>query len=160
MEFYGTTTRRGHVAVTAWRYNESTGLWERGWRNEYPNLVVNGGLDLLARAVESNAVDTQITYLALGSSATAAAATDTALGSEQFRKQVTAYTTGITTGEVTVTTYIAPGEANAFTINEFGWFAEDATGTANSGTMVARVVQNETKNNTIALQIDRTDTFS
>lgn len=160
MYFHGTVTRRAHIAVTKWRKNPSTGLWERGTVSRFPNLVVNSGLDLLARAIESNAIDTQITYLALGSDATAAAPGDTTLGNEQFRKQVTAYTTGVSTGEVTTTAYVSPGEANGFSIEEFGWFAEDATATADSGTLVARVAQSETKNNTIALQVDRTDTFS
>lgn len=158
MNFSGILKRRAAIAVTEWRQTPS-GLWERGPVNRFTNLVVDTGLDLYARAVQSNAVKTQMTYVALGSSATVAAAGDTLLGSEQFRKQVTDYTIGAA-GEITTTVYIAPGEANAFSIEEFGWFAENATATANTGTLVARVAQSQTKNNQTALQIDRTDTFT
>lgn len=159
MEFYSSIKWRGQIAVTPLRRNEA-GVWvPSGPKEEFPNLIVNGGLDLIAAALESSAATTQINYFALGNDNTAAAATDTQLGAEQFRKLVTSYTTGVTTGEIVTTGYVAPAEANSFTIEEIGWFV-GGTATANSGTMFARVVYNRTKTASEALQIDRTDTFT
>lgn len=127
---------------------------------EFENMVMNVGKNL-ARDVLSGAVtDGQIKYLALGNSATAVANTQTQLVAEQFRKLVTQRSTP-GTGQVKTVTYVAPQEAVSFTINEIGWFAgASATGAANSGIMVSRVLYNRVKTNIEALQIERTDSFS
>lgn len=157
MEFYGVWKRRGNIAVTPWR--KVDGVWRPGDSDLFPNLITDDGKNMLARAVESNAIDTQITYVALGNVNTPVAATDSTLpgSGEFFRKQVTAYT--VASDQVTTTAYISPGEANQQIYN-IGWFAEDATGTAESGTMVAAVDYSRLKDNTEALQIDRVDTFA
>lgn len=130
---------------------------------ELDNLIVDTGLNMMRRALRNGTEKTQILYTALGSDNTAVASSDTTLGSEQFRKQVTAQSLA-GTGALTTTTYIAPAEANTFTIYELGWYAGTATGTTDSGVLVARVVLSGgaeiTKDDTQALQIDRTDTFS
>lgn len=146
-------TWKGRIKVTTF-YKDGTTEVE-----EFDNLIVNTGLNMMRRALKNGDEKTQILYVALGSDATAPAATDTTLGSEQFRKQVTAYSNA-GTGALTTTIYIAPGEANTFTIEEIGWFAGSATGTADTGTLVSRVNYSKAKTDAEALQIDRTDTFS
>jgi hypothetical protein len=162
MEFYTKSKWRGMIAVTRIRKNPFTGEWQKGVREEFSNLVVDSGLDLFALSLTSDNIKTQIKYFALGSDNTAPAAGDTDLASEQFRKPITTYTTGLNVGETVTTGYVAPSEANSgdFTIGEIGWFAGSATIAANSGAMIARVVYNRAKTSGEALQIDRTDTFS
>ena len=156
---YGVWKRRVQVFATVWKKN-AAGMWEAGPPEAFSNLIVDIGLDLFAASIGSNAVNTQITHVALGSDATGAGASDTTLGAEEFRKQITAYTTGLATGEVTTTSYIGPAEANTFTINEVGWFV-GATAAADSGTLVARTTAyTKTKTNQEAIQIDRVDTFT
>lgn len=160
MDFYSPTIWKGQITVTPLRQNDE-GLWvPAGEGDTFPNLVVDSGLDLIASSLENGVnVDTQINYFALGTDNTTEAPGDTSLGAEAFRKLVTAYTTGVTTGQIITTGYVAPSEANGFQIEEIGWFA-GATATTDSGTLMARVVYQRQKVASEALQIDRTDTFS
>jgi hypothetical protein len=162
MEFYTKRKWRGRVAVTPLRKNPWSGDWQKGPREEFPNLIVDAALDLFALSLSTNNTNTQIDYVALGSDGTAPAAGDVALGSEGFRKIITAYTVGLSVGGIITTGYISPAEANSdsFTIEEIGWFAGAATVTPGSGTLIARVNYNRAKTAGEALQIDRTDTFS
>lgn len=124
------------------------------------NLITDVGKNLLRDALQDSTFDAEIHYIALGGSSTAPAAGDTTLVDEQFRKQVTSQEAGSSAGEVVTTTYIAPGEANGFTIEEIGWFAGDgASGTADSGVLIARVLYSRAKNAEESLQIERTDTI-
>jgi hypothetical protein len=95
--------------------------------------------------------------MAWGTDTTAAAATDTALGSESSRKQVTKHTDG-STGAVTITTILTSNDANGVSIGEFGLFGGAATGTADSGTMIARVVWSpaHAKSDQESIQVDWT----
>lgn len=84
------------------------------------------------------AANPKITYAAIGTSSTAPTVNDTKLGAETFRKKVTTYTNGTSTGEVIISMYLAPGEAVGVTIAEVGFFGGTATGSVNSGTLLAR----------------------
>ena len=80
----------------------------------------------------------QIKYLAFGTGTTPAAASDTALETEVFRKQVTQQSYP-STGTVRTIVALTDTEAN-FTIREIGVFAgPDASSTAGSGTLLSRV---------------------
>jgi len=124
---------------------------------KFKNLITDIGLDSLVQAFSGN--DTKIKYVALGNDDTAPANSDTKLGNELFRKAVTKYTVG-TTGKLTTQVYIAPGEANSFTIKEIGWFAGAATSEKDTGTMIARVLYSHAKNDKESLLIERTDTLA
>jgi hypothetical protein len=63
------------------------------------------------------------------------------------------------TNKMTTITVIAPAEANV-NITELAWFGSDATSTANSGTMIARVAYTRAKNSGESLQVNRQDTFA
>lgn len=124
----------------------------------FHNLITTAGRNLLRLGFRGD--DVKIKYLGLGSGTTAPAIGQTALVTEQFRKAVTAYSTPAT-GSLKTTTYIAPSEANTFTIQEIGWFAgAGATSAASSGVMIARVLYTRTKTNLESIQVDRTDLFT
>lgn len=126
---------------------------------EFENLITNVGLNLLISTLAGE-TDAEIKYIALGNNDTAPANTDTKLGNEFFRKLVTKQESG-GTGKIITTTYIAPGEANDYTIKEIGWFAGvNATSTKDSGIMIARVLYTKAKNNKESLIIERTDTLA
>ncbi|SRR6266571_9050753 len=113
--------------------------------------ITNSGLNLLRDGV-SGANTPKITYVALGTSSTAPAATDTQLGAESFRKAVTSYTNGASTGEVLINMYLGPGDDVGDSIAEVGFFGGNATGTANSGVLLAHGLYSHTKLGTESIQ--------
>jgi len=126
---------------------------------ELENIITDAGKNLLRGFLDGTVTDGAIKYVALGASSTTPAAGDTQLGDERFRKQVTKQETG-SAGVLDTTVYIAPYEANDFIIEEIGWFAgANATETANSGVMIARVLYSRAKTELESLQIVRTDTI-
>lgn len=128
-------------------------------RTSFRNLITSAGRNLMRDLLRAAVSDGAIKYVALGSGATAPAASDTQLATEEFRKAVTDRDTpGI--GQVLTTLFVATTEANAFTTREIGWFAgSGATATVNSGVLVARVLYERAKTNLETIQIDRTDTL-
>lgn len=98
----------------------------------------------------------KIKYFAFGTGTTPAATSDTQLVSEQYRKQLTTLDNP-TPGTVQSVVSLGTGEAN-FTITEIGVFCgPDATGTANSGTLLSRVNLTIYKNDSLVVDIVRTD---
>jgi len=127
-------------------------------RVERTNLIVNVGLNMVRDALDTAAFDAEIKRVALGTSNTAPAMTDTQLGAEIFRKVVTSTSTPAV-GQLQTVWYIAPAEAVA-AIEEIGWFAGVAAGAAaNSGILVARVLYPRNKTALESIQIERTDSF-
>lgn len=125
---------------------------------ELENLVTNAARNALREALRSP-TDVAIRFVALGSGTATPAVTDTQLQAEQFRKVVTRQETGAV-GELITTMFVAPFEANAFVINEIGWFAgPGATAAANSGILIARVLWTRAKNDRESVQIERRDTI-
>lgn len=123
---------------------------------EIKNIITNLGLGMLAKAL-IGAGSCEIKYLAIGSSATAVAANQTKLGSETARF---ALASSSVSGVVATTVFnILSGEGNG-TIREIGIFGGDnATGEADSGTMLSRVLWSHTKTSSEEITITRTDTF-
>jgi hypothetical protein len=98
--------------------------------------VTDAGVNLWRNA-DRGADNSLITYVALGTSNTAPAASDTKLGNEVFRKAVTSYTNGLT-GEILVTGYFSSTDAVGVNIAEIGFFGgANASSAANSGTLIA-----------------------
>lgn len=95
------------------------------------NLVVNAGLNLIRDLLDGDAV-AGITHLAVGTGTVAVTASDTALGSEQFRDTVTSRTSNAQ--QLVVSYYLGSGSANGNTLTEAGLFNAAA-----AGTMFARV---------------------
>lgn len=125
----------------------------------FKNLITNAGTNLMRDALGGYVTDAKIKYVAVGTSSTAPAATDTQLGAEVFRKAVTTVDNTVGTGQLLTTMYLSPQDANVG-IQEIGWFAgSSATATANSGVMVARVLYAHTHTNLESITIRRTDTL-
>ena len=127
---------------------ELANTYTKGWLNAIRNAWKNAGL-----------ADLQIKYMAWGSNNTAESASHTKLIAEFGRKQITSQAEGLD-GELVTTVYVSPEEGNESTIEELGWFGgEDATGTKDSGIMVARVLYSRAKTNLESLDIVRTDSM-
>ncbi len=124
------------------------------------NMITDAGLNYMRDLLDGSInPPTEIRYIAFGSSNAPLAASDTKLGNEFFRKQVTKQELP-GTGQVASTVYIAPYEANQ-QIEEIGVFAgPDATAAKDSGVLIARVLWSHLKTELESLQIVRTDTIS
>jgi hypothetical protein len=103
---------------------------------EYHNLTVNSGLDLIRDFFYGDAVE-PLNFFAVGTGTTAEAETDTQLVTEVHRDQFTKKTK-ITHG-VEFQYYLSSTTANGNVISEAGLFGNGATATANTGIMYARV---------------------
>lgn len=103
------------------------------------NLVVTAGLTLLANRIADATPDSGclVNYIAVGTGVTAPAAGNTTLVTENARKQVASRTNSAAVAAIS-TTFNA-GEVPTSTIGELGLFI-DGTASANSGTLLARVL--------------------
>lgn len=126
-----------------------------------PNLIMDVGLNMLRDLINGTISDGEIKYIALGSSTTAPITTQTTLVAEQFRKAVTSQTVMAGVGSLETLGYIAESEGNSFKTEEIGWFAGvAASGTANTGIMVARILYSRQKTALEIWSIIRVDTFN
>ena len=100
-------------------------------------VYTNDGHNLM-RDGAKGAASPVITYVALGTGTNAATINDHTLQTEVFRKKVSSYTNGTNPGEVHIDLYLAPGDAVNVPIAEVGFFGGNASGTANSGTILCR----------------------
>lgn len=101
-------------------------------RSRLHNLVVLAGRNLIRDLLHGDAV-AGLTHFGVGTSATAVAASDTALGAQVLRDTLTQKTKN--SAELIVTYYLASGSANGNTLREAGLFNAGA-----GGSMYARVV--------------------
>ena len=145
-------TLRPRVNVTIDVQDAITGVLLH--RQRVHNLVVTAGRNLLRDFLNGDAV-TGLTHFAVGTDATAAAATDTTLGAEVFRDALTAKVED--TAKLTCRYYLASGDANGDTLAEAGLLTA-----AVAGTMYARVVLASTiaKTTSIAVTFTWELTFS
>jgi hypothetical protein len=102
----------------------------------------------LLRDGAKGAASPKISYAAIGTGSTTPTISDTRLSAEVLRKKITTYTNGASTGEVIISLYLAPGEAVGVTIAEVGFFGGNATGTVNSGVLLARGLYSPTHTKT------------
>jgi hypothetical protein len=120
------------------------------------NRIMDTVLSQLIGAMKASAPDLEIKYLALGDSSTAVTDTDTQLGNEVFRTAYATRTDGVT-GELKHNFVVLDNEAVG-TINEIGIFGgSTATSTANSGTLISRILWSRTKTPSEEIQFIRTD---
>lgn len=125
-----------------------------------PNLIEDVGLNMFRDILSGAITDGEIKYIALGAGADAPANGHTQLISEQFRKQITSQTNLAGAGVLETIGFIADTEANGIQVAEIGWFAgAGATGEANTGIMIARVLYNREKTNLESWTIRRVDTI-
>jgi hypothetical protein len=137
-----------NALLNAWRFDNQLTTINQTIRTQMLLGTYTGSLTAL-----------QIKYFALGTGTAAVSPSNTALGSEQYRKQITQITNP-STGVVQSVCSFGATEAN-FTITEIGVFCGPSAGsTSGSGTMLSRVLVNITKNSNIILNIIRTDTVT
>lgn len=116
----------------------------------YHNVIVQGfftGVFKLLNA--ATGADIHLTHMATGTGTGAALKTNTALGSESFRKALSSKS--YTTTQFIAKLSLGTTESN-FTIKEIGIFA-NATDTAGSGTLISRCLVDIAKNSNITYLI-------
>ena len=116
------------------------------------NMVVTAGKNSMADALRGTETNNQgiITYCALGTGITAPALADVKLQTELFRKLISVRS--VAANVATFQTFFTTSEAVG-TLKEAGLFGDNASGTADSGTLFCRVAINRTKsaNDTLTL---------
>ena len=120
--------------------------------------ITNAGLNLIRDAMINSSISSLVTYAAIGTGTSTPAVTDTSLANEVFRKQITGRAKGANVGECIITMYLSQADAINTNVQEFGFFGGAATGTANSGTLIARGLYNHTHTNqeTLTFNLDIT----
>jgi len=138
---------KGHVSIEV-IYDDHTEVIEQD------NIVVNTGRDRFAALItqDSSAFPS---HIAVGTDATAADLSDTALGTEVDRNAITV--DFASAGVATYKAYFSKSEANGNTIAEVGLFDQSS-----GGTMFCRSVLSSTvaKTSSIALNITWTITLA
>mgnify|MGYP001566021195 FL=1 len=118
----------------------------------FDNLVTTAGKQSTADHRRGTTANNKgiITYCAVGTGSTAPALADTTLQTEIGRKLISVRTVD---GKTAVfQTFFTTSEGNG-TLREAGLFGDDASGTANSGTLFCRVAINRTKSSSDTLTI-------
>lgn len=120
------------------------------------NRIMDVVLEQIIGIYKGDTPDLQIFYLALGTGNTAVTDSDTTLDTEIFRTPVTVQT-DIATGEILTTFTVLDTEAVG-NIKEIGIFGgTTATSSADTGTLVSRILWNKVKTNSEEIEFRRTD---
>jgi hypothetical protein len=120
------------------------------------NRILDAALDQFIKILQGTAPNMQIKYLAVGTGGNAISGSDTQLQTEIFRTPVTSQTK-TATGEVKTEFVIFNDEAIG-AIKEIGIFGgSSATGTANTGVLISRILWNFNKTADKEINIRRTD---
>lgn len=123
------------------------------------NQITTDGLKLKRDGFADSSLDTEIHYMGWGDDGTTPQLSDSQLGNELGRKQITSQT-AIADGDMQTTVYLAPYQANV-SIAELAWFAgADASGDPNTGVCIARTLLSFTKTNSESLTVDRVDSLA
>lgn len=120
------------------------------------NRLTNAALNKIINILDNIDPDLDIKYVAIGTSNAALNDTDTQLGAEIFRAQFD--TSDNTATGTFVTTFTVLDSEAVGDWEEIGIFCGDsATGTANTGTMLSRILFSRTKTALEEISITRTD---
>lgn len=116
------------------------------------NMFVTAGKNSLADSLRGTTANNKgiITYTALGTGITAPALADTTLQTELGRKLISVRS--VSANVATFQTYFGTSEVNG-TLREAGLFGDDASATANSGTLFCRAAINRTKTSSDTLTL-------
>lgn len=122
------------------------------------NMFVTAGKNSLADSLRGTTASNKgiITYCSLGTNSTAPALGNTQLGTEIFRKLVSVRT--VSANVASFQTFFTTSEGNG-TLREAGLFGDDASGTANSGTLFCHVAISRTKSSSDTLTLTWTITI-
>jgi len=143
MQNLETLKAKGHVAIVIQREDGSVET------KEIKNLVVSSGLNYIVSRMK-DATATAMSHMAVGAGTTAAAAGDTALGSELGRVALTSTT--VTTNTIT---YVAsfPAGTGTGAVTEAGIFNANVAGTLLCRTVFGVVTKNAGDSMTVTWQI-------
>jgi hypothetical protein len=126
--------------------------------SEYDNAITDVCLAMLAKRLGGAGNDCNITYIAVGTGAyPATPKTSTTLTTELARKTVTA--ASYSGAQTLITGFFGASEGNG-TLTEIGLFGEDASASADSGTMINHASITETKSSSETLTAEITISFS
>lgn len=146
---------KGSVLLEAWRGHPGSPQKETVRRVRKGNLITTRGLVVMARLISGTG--TEVTHIATGSDSSSPSLSDTSLGSEAYRDQVTQYQRS-GDGSVTMRLFIGAASANGTIIREAGLF-----NAASGGELIARVAFSATeeisKTSDITAQVTWTITF-
>lgn len=122
------------------------------------NLITNLFKEAIADSIRGTTANNRGigTYHGLGTGTTAPAISDTQLETEIFRKLISVR--DVAANVATFQTFFTTSEGNA-TLREIGLFGDDASGTANSGKLFARVAVNRVKSSNDTLTLLHTVTI-
>jgi len=124
------------------------------------NLVTTAGKVAILRRMGNIATKTSegmITYGAVGTATTVPVVADTTLGTELARKAVSV--SSIAGSQLTLRVFYTTAEANG-ALKEFGWFGEEATAAADTGTLFNHVLIDKTKTAAKTLTIEQIFEFA
>lgn len=118
----------------------------------YKNMFVTAGKNSLADALRGTTDNNKgiITYCSLGTSSTAPALGDTSLIAEIQRKLVSVRS--VAANVATFATFFTTAEGNG-TLREAGLHGDDASASANTGTLFCRAAINRTKSSSDTLSL-------
>lgn len=123
-------------------------------KNIITDVVLNKEIEILL----GNAPDMEIQYMAFGTSNTAPSVSDTQLGSESARFQPTTAFTRTAIGTVEGSVFLASGDLVGVSIREIGVFCgSGATSSANTGTLLSRILWSFDKTANDEIEVTRTD---
>jgi len=120
------------------------------------NRITDNALDKIINILDNIDPDLNIKYLAIGTGGNPVNNSDTQLNNEIFRTQAQ-NSENIATGQFETKFTVLESEAVA-SWKEIGIFCgDDATSTANTGTMLSRILYNRDKTNLELIDITRVD---
>lgn len=126
---------------------------------EVENRIMDARLDDLINTLDGVAPDITIKYLAIGTGNTAITDSDTVLDTEYFRTAPSIAPANSGTGEVTTEFRILDNEGNC-QIEEVGIFVgAAATGSADSGKLLSRILWSHEKTSSEELTLLRIDSI-
>jgi hypothetical protein len=137
-----------------------TGTYDIIINGKYVETVKNRLMDTVLTQMigiyKGDVPNLEIKYLALGTGSTAVTDTDTQLDTEIFRTPVSVQT-DVDTGEILTEFLVLDSEAVA-TIEEIGIFGgSTASASADSGTLISRILWHKVKSNSEEITFRRTD---
>lgn len=125
--------------------------------DEVKNTITTVALNELAKSFSTSS-NMEIKYFAVGTSTASVSISDITLSSESFRCEKISNTISGSTNE---TTFVILDTEALVHIQEVGIFCgSSATGTANTGIMLSRILWELDKTSNIELQISRVDTIT
>lgn len=147
-------TPTGQVTVTL--FDAKTGRVKAV--DHYKNMVVTTGKNSIADGLKGTETNNKgiITYCAMGTGGTAPTEANTSLQTELGRKLISVRS--VSGNVATFETFFTTSEVNG-TLLEAGLFGDDASATANSGTLFCRVIISRTKSSNDTLSLSWTVTI-